>query len=511
MQTSTRSRRRARPSFAVAALLALPPLAVPSLAFAMPTFVAADPEDVRLAQDAWTAGLACTGRTPDVAATVRIERKVPEWASSRFAALASWSNKAEARILITEGTPPSVMAHEVAHAWVHGGPSGLVEGRTDLLTACMQQRNPERFTGFLEARSDLEVMPDLRVWKAMTDDASLLGQGYLGAFRMFRAMGLVLPPERLWAEGVTRWDLVEGMLEEAGPRGEPLLAALRGGAETQRAALLDPDLDGHSNLYEQLAGTNPDAWDSDGDGWWDGAPTVRPEGAVPLPRGQVPVCLPMVPASGGLVVVELGGQLGGLDIPSRLMGNGPAGMLVSWYALWGGHPGGVYARSLEGPRVANPQCALRPHFTMRSSEPIADGVLGGLADATEESLRTIRSSTGLAEAYIVVDGDGAAPFLGLSNGHTRVPVAALPRAATDESRIALARAIAAMSHMGRVVAHERAGAAGALVRTVWPGAPIAPALGAPAYEIAPWTRAVKRCARGWSGLLDGTCETPDAK
>jgi hypothetical protein len=507
MRALLRSRRFGRLLFAASGLLAFP-----HAAHAMPTFLAADPEDVRLAQEAWTAGLACTGRTPVTAPVVRIERKLPEWAVYRFAGLANWSDKTEAKIRLAERTRPAVIAHEVAHAWVHVGPSGLVEGRTALLTACMQQQNPESFAGLLEARSELEIMPDLRVWKAIGDDPTALGQAYLGAFRLFRAMGLVVPPERLWSEEVTRWDTVERLLAEAGPPGERVLAALAGGAETQRAALVDPDLDGLSILYEQLSGTDPVTWDSDGDGWWDGAPTVHPEGAVPLRRGQIPVCLPMVPASGSLFVVELGGQLGGLDIPAQLVSNGPAGMLVTWLTAWTGHPGGVYARATGDTLVANEQCAMRRHLTMRSTLRLPDGRLGAIADAVEASVVTITAATGLADPFLVVEVDGEAAFLTLTRNGSRVlvPVAMPGRATTDEAREALARAIAALSIVGTVVPHERAGAAAALLRTVWPGAPIPPALGAPAYEIAPWTRAVGKCARGWSGLLDGTCDTPNA-
>lgn len=96
--------------------------------------------------------------------------------------------------------------------------------------------------------------------------------------------------------------------------GAKIRAVLDGGAASQRAALQDEDLDALSDLYEALAGTDPTRWDTDGDGWWDGATPVP--GAVPLPRNGRPVCLAEVPRGTARVVVEYGGQLGGVVLPT---------------------------------------------------------------------------------------------------------------------------------------------------------------------------------------------------
>ena len=82
---------------------------------------------------------------------------------------------------------------------------------------------------------------------------------------------------------------LEALLVHAGPRGAIVWDVLEGGVDRQREALSDKDLDGQPWLAEILSGTDPNRWDSDGDGWWDGA-SAAPVGAVPLPPDGTAVC-----------------------------------------------------------------------------------------------------------------------------------------------------------------------------------------------------------------------------
>ncbi len=74
----------------------------------------------------------------------------------------------------------------------------------------------------------------------------------------------------------------------------------------------DPDLDGMSTLEEQIEGTDPMAWDSDGDGWWDGAASAE---GLPVYAGATVHCaeegkevLVAGPAMGDWIELSVNGQ-----------------------------------------------------------------------------------------------------------------------------------------------------------------------------------------------------------
>ena len=97
----------------------------------MPTFTADDPEDVRLAEVAWAAGVECTGTVPAVSDAVSILRTLPE--GTPFAGWAGWRLTTPTVIQLREAAGPEVLAHEVAHAWSHEGSLALItlDGRHD--------------------------------------------------------------------------------------------------------------------------------------------------------------------------------------------------------------------------------------------------------------------------------------------------------------------------------------------------------------------------------------------
>jgi hypothetical protein len=66
---------------------------------------------------------------------------------------------------------------------------------------------------------------------------------------------------------------------------------LDAGVAGQRVALGDEDDDGLGAIDEALGGTDPARWDTDGDGWWDGAPaSLRRPGRSGLPPSFSVAC-----------------------------------------------------------------------------------------------------------------------------------------------------------------------------------------------------------------------------
>ena len=80
----------------------------------------------------------------------------------------------------------------------------------------------------------------------------------------------------------------------------------------QRRALDDDDRDGLSQLAERLSGTDPEDWDSDQDGWWDGSRLVAPGPSIPMSFDGAPVCTGFAAGdSGASVQVVSGGTMRG--------------------------------------------------------------------------------------------------------------------------------------------------------------------------------------------------------
>ncbi len=289
-------------------------------AWGAPTFVADNPHDVEVATAAWHAGVACTGREGHSGDVVEIvERTIP----GDYLGVADTGEDGVLRRIelnAPDHRRDEVLAHEVSHAWVNRGPTALVEGAAELLADCMVAHTPGLAPLQYDDGRELVALGDLRTWRPPDEvgPAALDGvrtDAYLGAARMMRTAALVVDPKELWATSCLEWDRFDALLVEAGEVGAPLLAAITGGVEAQRRALSDADLDGLTALSEAQLGTNPAAFDTDGNGWWDGAITA-PAGATPLPMDGTPMCTGVsTPPDGAPVPAVTGGNLRGQRAP----------------------------------------------------------------------------------------------------------------------------------------------------------------------------------------------------
>ena len=291
-------------------------------AAATPTFTG-EPRDVAIARAAWQAAEACTGRPGKAAREVAIvHRTIP----GGYLGVAH-TQPDGTLVRIDLNTDPDrhreVLVHEVAHAWISSGPTTLVEGTAELLGDCMVGITPGLATLQFDDGRELTGLVDLRNWS--TPDAhstealgAIRTDAYIGASRLMRTAALILPERALWADQTLTWERFDSMLEAAGPRGIELRDTLLAGAAAQREALADRDLDGLPALGETFAGTRDDAFDTDGDGWWDGAHAgggAVPVSAVAVPLDGSPVCSGWAAAAAGTVHVYAGGNMRGHQPP----------------------------------------------------------------------------------------------------------------------------------------------------------------------------------------------------
>lgn len=262
-----------------------------------PEFRADHPDLEALARRAWQAGEACAGWKAPAHPRIRVVHNAQ---MDGYDGRAYLDNQGLYRVELAGQNPRRSLLHEIAHAWARRGPPALTEGRTDLLADCMATRLAEPDLLDPDPGRDLDALPDLRRW---TNPRNYTGGGgldagrsdaYLGSARLLRVVETVLPPERIWPQdGQLRWKDLEHALLRAGPKGAIIVDTLEGGEARQREALTDHDRDGQPWLAEILVGTDPARWDSDGDGWWDGADPRQlgaPVGAVPLPPDGSAVC-----------------------------------------------------------------------------------------------------------------------------------------------------------------------------------------------------------------------------
>lgn len=309
-------------------------------AWAAPRFDAEHERDAGIALAAWGAGLECTGWEGHAHPSVQmVRRKIP----GDYLGLAYHDDEGLYRIDLdpTAHRIEEVIVHEVAHAWVSSGPPALAEGRTELLADCIVRRRPGLAPLQWDDGRDVNAMPSLLTWSNRNDHgpamlADVRTDAYLGAARLMRTASLLVPEYALWPEEGMDWAGFEALLEQAGPRGELVHKTLHASAEAQRAALSDQDLDGVPRLAEAVLGSDPARWDTDGDGWWDGALLSSPEGAVPLPLDGTPVCTGRAaPPEGSAVVLVTGGNLRGTSVPDPLVrpsSRGPDWVPVPWEA-----------------------------------------------------------------------------------------------------------------------------------------------------------------------------------
>ncbi|MCB9679309.1 MAG: hypothetical protein H6737_29665 [Alphaproteobacteria bacterium] len=416
-----------------------------TVALGAPQFVAAEPVDAEVARGAWDAAVACTGWEPEAADEVRIERgNVPKG----FLGLASTDERGRLyRIELdaTDGRSSEVIVHEVAHAWVSEGPTALVEGRAELLADCMVHERPGLAPLQWDDGRELVSMPDLRSWRAADDHGPSVNplmrtDAYLGAARLVRLASLVLPDGALWPEADNiDWIDLDAMLADAGQPGELLRDVLRATPEVQRKALSDRDQDGLPLVGEQMLGTDPDRFDSDADGWWDGAEV--PVDAVPLPFDGTPMCSGWAtPASGGVAVLKTGGNLRGSPAPMPALRANDEVFLKGRVAVVGrasilveleGDPevvsGGLWARVHGKGLVEDDACVSDASRVVWASDP-------ALREAVQPLAEALQKAVARAERRFGADGRRLAVQLGGTSTTVDGPVIHL---STHEVRTAL--------------------------------------------------------------------------
>lgn len=268
-----------------------------------PVFQGVSQEYADLLASAWEAGIDCTGVVPEHhdVVTVTALGNAGGWGGRAHIDAHGLTGITLAGAL--DETPRSALLHEVGHAWFHGGQSALVEGFTQTLAACMAVHLgvPGRST-----RSDLDQMPDLLTWSSpdvlvLLED-EVVGQAYRGSAGLAGSVVAILGLPRVARLAPLTWDELADLLEAEGTAARPVLELLGEDVEQQREKLADRDRDGLSELEEEILGTDPDRWDTDSDGWWDGEQPL-PD-AIPLPVSGQPVCVQRTEQEGVQVVVE---------------------------------------------------------------------------------------------------------------------------------------------------------------------------------------------------------------
>lgn len=289
-----------------------------SSSWATPVFTSTHEGDDVLASRAWLAAVVCTGREALAHEQVRIERGT---LPGGYLGRAQRDEGGLHTITLDPETTrtDAILVHEVAHAWIHGGPPTLREGRTELLADCMVQAHPGLAPLQWDDSRTLSALPDLLTWSDRSDHGpSMLAHArtdaYLGSARLIRAAAFTLGEAPLLDDPTLDWEAFRELLGTS-RRGHEILQILEEGAAAQRDALSDEDLDGAVHLVETWQGTSNHAWDTNQDGWWDGVQSA-PEGAVPLPLDQSPVCTGRrAGATPVRVGLNQGGNLRGLDQP----------------------------------------------------------------------------------------------------------------------------------------------------------------------------------------------------
>lgn len=342
------------------------------------------PEDARLAAQAWKAAESCAGRPGRAHERVEVVRGAVRHG---FLGLALHDEQGLYRIELAaeEQRLAEVIVHEVAHAWIHEGPPALREGRTELLADCIAARHPGLASLQWDDGRDLDNLPDLRTWSNQADHgpAVLADQrtdAYLGAARLLRTAALLVDEKALFADPALDWSGFAALLAHA-PEGRLVLDVLEGGADLQREALADTDVDGLPTLAERLLGTDPQRWDSDSDGWWDGSLLGVPARSVGLSLDGTPVCTGFVGASTGAVArVVTGGNLRGGDLPHAVLLSGSERgvevpvdrgqpVLVALSGQSRNITGGLWARVRGGGLDFDPSCVTTPDFSVWTVDP----------------------------------------------------------------------------------------------------------------------------------------------
>jgi hypothetical protein len=482
------------------------------VARATPMFSAHVPAHVETARAAWEAATECAGWEAPAHDVVQIRQG---YVSGGWSGGAWVDDDGLYRIEVSLDGIDRAIVHEIAHAWATYGPPTLTEGRADLLADCVVSRVPGLAPYDPDPGTELTAMPDLRRWGNPHDDHGLVDidsarrDAYLGSARLARVLATVVDARTLWPEGGTlRWRDVERILEEAGPRGAMVLGVIEGNAAQQRDALSDRDRDGVPWLSEVLAGTNPDRWDSDGDGWWDGAPEVPSVAAVPVPPDGTPVCAGLAGGPhGGTVQVLYAGEIRGAPTPwvavqaGAVLVDGDARtgvpvppdrpVLLSLGGPVERHTGGTWAMAGGQGLVVDWSCRSTPRWTVWVEDPLAAPMLDSFAAALDEHVRRADAILGHAAPRRIVVVLGA-HHAGIDGG--TVHPDALAGLAVAVHRVWLADA----------AVHSWDAAEG-LARALVDDPPDLAFVAIDLKDAEKWAETASSCPEGWEGVLQGAC------
>ena len=497
-----------------------------AIALAGPQFTSKDPKYAEIASAAWLGAVMCTGWEAEAEDIVEI--RVGDVAAG-YTGLAEMGDRGLSRISVGGWAPERSIVHEVAHGWVRKGPATLTEGRADLLADCVVRLRPELAPLDPDSGEDLDAMPDLRRWsntRTVGPDGDVERRhAYLAAGRFLRVVSIVVAPESLWPEtGQLRWRDMDRLLEQAGPAGATVLSVLDAGVERQRLALSDRDRDGVPWLGEVLQGTDPDRWDSDGDGWWDGA--VPPLAlAVPLPQDGTPVCSGYAAGDQpALVTVAVHAEgIRGIHVPKIRVRTGdtvrfddpsegvfvPAGepiLLVLdtpspvagglWVVVGGSH------------LVPEWNCRSTPNYTVWVDDPFATVILDQFVTALDEQVR--RGNTLLdgpsGSRLVVVLGATSA---GVADGVVRLSTGLIRWSVENERPDALAALAVALHHVWQGD-EKRWDTAEGLARALMDDPPYLTFVAVDDEAAEAWLGQAERCGEGWTGVLQGRCDEAGA-
>ncbi len=501
----------------------------PSLALASPVFLSEDPAAVELATAAWKGATACAGREASAAEEVTIEIGDPGggfagrafvegprrrvWTDHEGTIVREETIEGVGLVRIRVDAPTSRnLAHEIAHAWVHRGPPALVEGATNLLAACIARRAPRRFPAERDAAS-LTDLEDLRTWANTDEGATTRAAGYAASRRMFALLAEATPERDLWRSDWT-WAQFDAVLLGAGPIGAQIADALAGGVSAQRSAFEDQDEDGIHGIRERLAGTDPDQWDTDADGWWDGAPDQIREHAVHLGGDGSPVCSGWAAgAAGALITVRGGTHRRGDALPRVLVDGGSVDQSLPIAVA----PGGSIALRapskddgwgwVEGAGlVRDRRCQTDARWTVvaaRGSDEALDPFVSALGRADEAADRVLGPRRGRLVAFI---GDPPPALTPLKL--VRVPGGWLDRGAASGWDFVAAYAVAAGRLSDAQMTSEIVGEPAlyeALARALVSAIPDVLLAALEEDEVVAWTETAAACPGGWRGLAAGEC------
>ncbi len=476
----------------------------------MPRFVAGPggEADVLEAPRVWAAAAACVGRDVRSHAEVTISRfdKIEDG----FAGVATADDVGLRLIRLAPTALPHTLSHEIAHAWYHSGNPVLNEGRAELVADCVAEQLGQDYAVIGGEYLILGCLPDLRTWDPWKDETLCArAAGYLAARRLFRVGARLVGREALLDPRLEHWNAVAKVLR-TDPRGEDLADLVEAGPKALAGALDDEDLDGVLAFEEGLAGSDATRWDTDGDGWWDGAPVSRPDGAIPLRRGARGVCLPRVPAGTvSSVPIESGGRVGGVLNPRLDTDTVLFDHAIRFPDGWWTSPGGLWVRPAGATvdMVANPHCGQTTNVTFVTSLAL-DPSPADFAAAYEAVAPAVYGALGLRYGPTRVSHNPNARWVSVHCRSKDCELALPGKYYGARTMVALATQGAAFLAMTDAGHPDDLGAAGALalLRDQFPEALQPNLLGAVASEAAPIQKRVAACESGWPGIIERRCK-----